>query len=253
MATFVLVHGAFVGGWCWRWVADELRAAGHDVLTPTLTGHGQRAHLAGPEIGLDTHIQDVVNVLICDDLSDVVLVGWSYGGMVVAGVADRSPERISRVVFLDSDVPKNGETSVPPSQHDIRVELAREHGDGWRVPPEVTRVEELLLGPLPAGMREWVTERLVPHQLAAWIQPIRLSGAGDGLPTDLHSMHGRLRPGRRGHAAAGRANPQRAGLAVCGVQREPRRVVDRAQGAGRGALAGALVGAARPLFRPALK
>src|SRR5207244_4343977 len=92
LATFVLVHGALGGGWCWRWVMPHLRAAGHEVYAPTLTGLGERVHLASPQVDLDTHIEDVVNVLEFEDLSGVVLVGWSYGGMVVAGVADRVAE-----------------------------------------------------------------------------------------------------------------------------------------------------------------
>ena len=130
MATFVLVHGAYLGGWCWRWVTPHLQAAGHEVSTPTLTGHGERVHLAHPKVDLDTHVADVVNVLHYEDLTGVVLVGWSYGGTVVAGAADRVPERIAHVVYLDSDVPRDGDTSAPPSQHAARQALARAHGDG---------------------------------------------------------------------------------------------------------------------------
>jgi pimeloyl-ACP methyl ester carboxylesterase len=182
MATFVLVHGAFVGGWCWHWVAPYLRGAGHDVLCPTLTGHGERVHLASPRVDLDTHIEDVVNVLHYEDLTGVVLVGWSYGGMVVAGVADRVPERIAHVVYLDSDVPRDGETSVPPGGHAAREELARAHGDGWRVPPAAAGIEALL-EEFPEEQRRWVAARLTPHLLKTWTQPIRLSGAGAAIPT----------------------------------------------------------------------
>src|SRR5215204_7510444 len=137
MATFVLVHGAFVGGWSWRWLAPYLRGTGHEVHSPTLTGHGERAHLASPQIGLDTHIEDVVHLLHYEDLTGAILVDYSYGGMVVAGVADRVPERIGHVVYLDSDVPQDGDTSsFPPSRTAVREELARAHGDGWRVPPD---------------------------------------------------------------------------------------------------------------------
>lgn len=156
MATFVLVQDAFVGGWGWRWVAPELRAAGHDVYAPTLTGLGERVHLASPRVDLDTHSEDVVNVLRYEDLTGVVLVGWSYGGMVVAGAAERVPERIAHVVYFDSDVPLDGETSAPPSQYAVREELARVHGDGWRVPPAVIRVEALLLAELPEERRRWI-------------------------------------------------------------------------------------------------
>lgn len=183
MATFVLVHGAFVGGWCWRWVAPELRAAGHDVYAPTLTGLGDRVHLANQQIDLETHIEDVVNVLRYEDLSDVILVGWSYGGMIVAGVADRTPERIGHLVYLDSDVPRDGDTSVPPSQHTGREELAREHGDGWRVPAGVMRATDVLLSELDEERRNWIAERLAPHLLKTWLQPIRLTGAAASVPT----------------------------------------------------------------------
>jgi len=183
LATFVLVHGAVVGGWCWRWVTPLLRTAGHEVHAPTMTGLGERVHLASPDVDLDTHITDIVNVLHFEDLTDVTLVGWSYGGMVVAGVADRVPERIGHLVYLDSDVPRDGDTSVPPSHHAERVALAREHGDGWRVPPEVTRASPLLLGELPEAQQGWISERLAPHLLKTWIQPIRLTGAGATIAT----------------------------------------------------------------------
>ncbi len=126
MATFVLVHGAAVGGWCWRWVTPFLRDAGHTVFTPTLTGLGERVHLASPEVDLETHIDDIVNVLHFEDLTDVVLVGWSYGGMIVAGAADRAPERVGHVVYFDSDVPRDGDTSAPHSTHAFRQK--------WRTP-----------------------------------------------------------------------------------------------------------------------
>jgi pimeloyl-ACP methyl ester carboxylesterase len=183
MATFVLVQGAIVGGWCWRWVAPELRAAGHEVYTPTLTGLGERVHLANPRVDLDTHIADVVNVLHYEDLTGVVLVGWSYGGMVVAGAADRAAERVANVVYLDSDIPRDGDTSVTPSRHAAVAELARLHGDGWRVPPAFTRANDLLLTELPDEQRRWIEARFAPQLLKTWLQPIRLTGAADALPT----------------------------------------------------------------------
>jgi pimeloyl-ACP methyl ester carboxylesterase len=96
MATFVLVHPAWFGGWCWKKVTPLLRARSHDVHTPTLTGLGERAHLACPEVGLETHIEDIANVLQYEDLRGVILIGNSSGGMVITGVADRLPERIAR-------------------------------------------------------------------------------------------------------------------------------------------------------------
>src|SRR5215207_4383806 len=112
MATFVIVHGAWSGAHAWRWVRPLLRAAGHEVFTPTLTGLGERAHLATPETDLDTHVADVAAVLYYEDLSDVVLVGHSYGGMVITGVADGAPGRIGQLVYLDADVPLDGESEL---------------------------------------------------------------------------------------------------------------------------------------------
>ena len=110
MATYVLVHGGAHGGWCYRDVARLLRSAGHEVFTPTLTGLGERAHLLSPDIDLDTHITDVVAVLRWEDLHDVILVGHSYGGMVITGVADRAADRVGHIVYLDAATPVNGES-----------------------------------------------------------------------------------------------------------------------------------------------
>src|SRR3954452_4236427 len=107
-ATFVLVHGAWHGGWCWKRLTPLLRAAGHEVVVPTLTGLGERSHLLTPEVGLDTHIRDITAVLKYEDLHNVVLIGHSYGGMVIAGVAEEVPERIAQLVYLDAFLPDNG-------------------------------------------------------------------------------------------------------------------------------------------------
>ena len=112
MATYVLVHGGGHGGWCYAKVARLLGAAGHDVATPTFTGLGERSHLLHPGIDLDHHIRDVVAVLHYDDLRDVNLVGHSYGGMVITGVADRAPDRVGRLVYLDAATPVNGQSLV---------------------------------------------------------------------------------------------------------------------------------------------
>src|SRR5689334_24528018 len=110
MATIVIVHGGWSGGWYFTPVARLLRSAGHEVYTPTLTGIGERVHLATRETGLSTHVQDVVNVLDFEDLHEVVLVGYSYGGMVITGVANRVPHRIKQLIYLDAFVPRNGES-----------------------------------------------------------------------------------------------------------------------------------------------
>jgi pimeloyl-ACP methyl ester carboxylesterase len=114
--TYVLVHGAWGGGWAFRTVDSLLTAAGHRVYRPTLTGLGERVHLGTPEVGLSTHVTDIVNVLLFENLRDIVLVGHSYGGMVITGVADRVPERIRHLVYIDALVPEDGESLLTASR-----------------------------------------------------------------------------------------------------------------------------------------
>jgi pimeloyl-ACP methyl ester carboxylesterase len=109
--TIVIVHGAFGGAWAYRQVGALLRDKGYDVYRPQLTGQGERVHLARPDIGLGTHIEDVVNMILYEDLHDIILVGHSYGGMVITGVADRLPDRIKRLVYLDAFLPNDGESA----------------------------------------------------------------------------------------------------------------------------------------------
>src|SRR5215470_3514651 len=138
MATFLICHGAWSAAWAWKKVRPLLRAAGHEVLTPTYTGLGERAHLASRAITLDTHIADVMGVIECEDLKDVVLVGHSYGGMVATGVADRAGERIAKLVYLDAFVPEHGQSLfdlLPANQRDDRQDAASVQGDGWLLPP----------------------------------------------------------------------------------------------------------------------
>ena len=112
MAKYVLVHGGGHGGWCYQPVAQRLRAKGHEVYTPTLTGLGERSHLLSPAVDLNMHIRDIVNVIEFEDLTDIILVGHSYGGMVITGVADKVPERIANIVYLDAAYPFNGQSLV---------------------------------------------------------------------------------------------------------------------------------------------
>src|SRR4051812_10914914 len=173
MATFVIVHGAWSGAHAWRWIRPLLRAAGHDVYTPSLTGLGERAHLAQPSTDLDTHVTDVEAMLRCEDLRHVVLVGHSYGGMVITGVADRCPERLAQLVYLDAEVPLDGESEldlVPAEERRGYEEAARERGDGWRIPPPFP-------DPLPPGLPPefvWGIARMNPHPLATMTQPLHL-------------------------------------------------------------------------------
>src|SRR5258705_3716551 len=139
MATFVLVHGGWHGGWCWQKVIPFLEAAGHEVYAPTLTGLAERAAELSPDIGLDTHIQDVVGLLQEKNLHGVILVGHSYGGMVITGVVDAVPERIAHLVYLDTFVPRDSESMVDVSSLVIRLLLRKQtRGDGWRVDSQGT-------------------------------------------------------------------------------------------------------------------
>jgi pimeloyl-ACP methyl ester carboxylesterase len=133
----MLCHGAFTGGWIWRRVAASIRAAGCEVFTPTFTGAGERAHLANPDIDLDTHIQDILMVLEYEDLYDVILVGYSYSGSIVSGVAERAAERIAHLVYLDAFVPRDGQSQadlIGPEVMAGIIEAAKAYGDGWRIP-----------------------------------------------------------------------------------------------------------------------
>ena len=138
MATFVVVHGGYDGGWAWRGVTQKLQTIGHEVLRPTLTGSGERIHLAAPNIDLDTHVSDIVNVLRYEELSIVILVGASYSGAVITGVAERVPERIAHLVFLDAFVLEDGECVADcygPEMVAMASALVTTE-DGWHMPLE---------------------------------------------------------------------------------------------------------------------
>jgi len=133
--TYVIVHGAWGGGWDWKHVDQLLTADGNKVYRPTLTGQGERSHLASTNIDLDTHIQDIVNVILWEDLHDVVLVGHSYGGMVITGVADRVPDRIRHVIYLDAFIPEDGESANAIRHH---TGIDRPITNGFVMPTWVT-------------------------------------------------------------------------------------------------------------------
>ena len=148
-----------------------LRAAGHEIVTPSYTGLGERAHLATPSVDLDTHIRDVMGALEFEDLSDVLLLGHSYGGMVATGVADRAGSRIAQLIYLDAFVPQSGQSLFDLVSLDARgamEERARQEGDGWRVPPN----------PLPPDTPDadvaWATPRRMTHPIKAFQQPLHL-------------------------------------------------------------------------------
>jgi pimeloyl-ACP methyl ester carboxylesterase len=169
MSTYLLVPGAWLGGWCWKYVALDLRAAGHTVIPATLSGLGERAHMLSRQIDLDTHISDIVGLFEYRDLHDVILVGHSYGGMVVTGVAEQVPDRIRRLVYLDASMPRDGESNDDVIGPKMAAQLrasAMSEGDGWKVPPAPYVVGRMSEHPL----REWVAARLTPHPL--WTCPI---------------------------------------------------------------------------------
>ena len=179
MTTFVLVHGGWHGGWCWKYVTPLLRAAGHEVFTPTLTGVGERAHLARPDTGLVTHIQDVIGVLTYEDLREVVLVGHSSGGPVITGVADRIPERIAQLVYLDASVPHDGQADVDyyPLEFGARAWAEGLLAEGKDAIPPLT--EEHPFGITKEEDIHWVNAKFTAHPIKAFLDPIQLK---DGDP-----------------------------------------------------------------------
>ncbi len=174
MANFLLVQGAWACSLYWRAIAQALRKCGHEVYAPTLTGLGSRKHLLSPQITLGTHIQDVLGVIDEEDLSAIVLVGHSYGGMVVTGVADAVPEKIVSLTYLDAFVPENGQALL-----DILPT-----GPGALQPPAPVPGVEWLLTPPPLGafgetseaVLDFAARKLSPHPLACFMQPLRLTG-----------------------------------------------------------------------------
>jgi pimeloyl-ACP methyl ester carboxylesterase len=176
MATYVLVHGGGHGGWCYQRVARLLRSSGHEVYTPTLSGLGERSNLLSPDIDLDLHVRDVVAVLHYEDLHDVILVGHSYGGMVITGAADRAADRIGRVVYLDAANPQNGQSLV---------DVAGPIIESTRPLGAVVDGVELVLLPSPeAGLFygvtdpddvAWMADRLTGHPWKCFEQPLRLT------------------------------------------------------------------------------
>jgi len=149
--TIVFVHGAWGGGWDYKSMEAILEREGFDVYRPSLTGLGERAHLNSPDVNVDTHIMDIVNVLEFEELTDVILVGHSYGGMVITGVAHRVPERIAHLVYVDAILPDDGESVFglgDPEGEAFVVGLAEERGDGWRIPPYWPEVGKDVAHPL---------------------------------------------------------------------------------------------------------
>ncbi len=180
--TYVLLHGAWHGGWCWRDIVGPLRAAGHRVFTPTQTGLGERSHLLGRNITLDTFVADLVNVLEWEDLSDVILVGHSFGGIAITGAADRVPQRIGHLVYLDSLLLQNGQSpfsQIPAETTAARRKLAQEFSGGVSMPvPDPTA-----FGVTDPVATKWLKAKCTPHPLSTYESELRLKNpVGNGLP-----------------------------------------------------------------------
>jgi pimeloyl-ACP methyl ester carboxylesterase len=186
MSIFVLVPGAWHGGWCWKKLVPLLRVSGHEVYTPTLTGLGERSHLLSHKIDLHTHIMDIVNLLEFEDLTNVILVGHSYASAVIEGVAEIVPHRLSRLVNLDGDILSNGQSfldamnlQVPKFVEELR-QLVMDEGEGWLIP--FSERMRMLASPEKGGMfgvtdkedLKWMRERLTSHPMATFEQKERL-------------------------------------------------------------------------------
>lgn len=166
MATFVLVHGSWHGGWCWKKVTPLLQPLGHTVYAPTLNGLGARSHFVECTIDLSTHIAEVANIITYEDLSNVILVGHSYAGMVITGVATQVPERLLMLVYLDAYVPHEGESEFDlwPEEEQEQARVDLEEGRVFRDP-----VSPEILGIVDPDLADWVSRRLTPHPLTTYI------------------------------------------------------------------------------------
>lgn len=186
MTVFVLVHGAWHGGWSWQLVARRLRSAGHCVLTPTLTGLGERSHLLSREVNLATHVEDVAAVLRFEDLHEVTLVGHSYAGMVITGAASREFSRIGRLVYYDAFLPDDGQSALdllPARIAQHFTESAAKDGDGWLMPRRPLEP----LGVHSEEAKAWLVPRMGPHPFATYHDKLYFDPRVRELPSSFIS------------------------------------------------------------------
>tara|TARA_B100000700_G_scaffold268979_1_gene310010 strand:- start:1529 stop:2251 length:723 start_codon:yes stop_codon:yes gene_type:complete len=187
MTTYLLVHGAWHGGWCWKRVTKLLRDAGHNVFTPTLTGLGERAHLATPDIDIECHINDVLGVIEAEELDSIVLCGHSYGGQVISAVLDRQVGKFSAAIWLDAFVPQDGDCLMdgwPPERIQLTREQVSKTGEGWKVNP----MSPAYFGVMDPQDADWVQRRCVPQPIKTFSQPIRLTGDWKYVPKKLYLL-----------------------------------------------------------------
>jgi pimeloyl-ACP methyl ester carboxylesterase len=168
--TFLVCHGAWSAGWAWKKMHPLMQAAGHRLVTPTYTGLGERAHLAHPGIDLNSHIEDMLNVIKYEDLRDIVLIGHSYGGMVATGVADRARDKVRQLIYIDAFVPQDGQSLLDLNEvARPRMQELSKTGDGWRVPPNPTPPDTS-----PEDVA-WLNERRVHTPLNCFEAKLNLS------------------------------------------------------------------------------
>lgn len=185
MSTFVLVHGTGCGGWVWQKVTSLLRTRGHAVYTPTLTGLADRRHLLNDQVNLTTHITDITNLIFYEDLNDVILVGNSYGGMVITGTAGRIPERLKLLVYLDAYLPDDGQSEADLLQEELlarRMAEAAAHGGVIQPPPPG------IFGISDPWLVDWVSKRMTPHPISTYIEPVHIDN-GPSSPVPLIYIH----------------------------------------------------------------
>jgi pimeloyl-ACP methyl ester carboxylesterase len=207
MATFVLVHGAWHGGWCYRETAAALRAAGHTVFTPTHTGVGERSHQSSEAITLETHIRDICGLIEFEELSNVILCGHSYGGMVITGVADRMADKIKALLYLDAFVPKHGDSLVTLLRESLPAEVWPLFVNGFRDAALANRSG--LMQPIPAEVfgikpenRARVDRLCRPQALATFECPALLTGDYAKVKQRLYVLADGWDPSPFRHAAA---------------------------------------------------
>lgn len=177
MSTYLLVHGAFHGGWAWQRVTPLLTAAGHRVFAPSLAGMGERADELTPDVGLDTHVDDLAELIIAEDLRELILVGHSYAGIVVTALADRFPDRIAELIYVDTFVPRDGEAvaDIMPEMVEAFTTAAAAVGDGWRVPPPTEPMGDSgINGVTEEPDLSWVASMLTAQSLKTFHQPLTL-------------------------------------------------------------------------------
>lgn len=180
--TFVLVHGAWHGGWCWAQVADLLRDQGHKVFTPTQTGLGERSHLISKEITLNTFIDDVANLILWENLEDVILVGHSFGGNTISGVADRMPQKIKKLIYLDAMIIHAGETPLSTLSKEIaenRIQAAQDSSNGLSLPIPPAKA----MGIFEEDQIALIDGKLTPHPFSTFLSPLEIKNPpGNSLP-----------------------------------------------------------------------